>query len=141
WVQILLGSNVAHAAESCTPPKNNFIPFISLHLAGGAALSGNFVPHDAGAQLLPRYNLLGLGNSGFPIEREFGNVPFAGKISEDIYISKLLEGLRTSASASLSRTAFVGVCTRTMDDNGTNLLSVDNYLFKMGLQGTVLPGL
>lgn len=103
-------------------------------------MSGNFVPHDQGRQLLPSYNLLGLGNNQLPIEREFGNVPFAGA-ENGVLISKFLEGVRLRAPTALAKTAFVAVCVRSRDDSGENKFSVDGMLAKAGLAGSLLPNL
>lgn len=112
-------------------------PFITLNLAGGAAMAANFVPMDQALQPLPSYNVMGLGNGQVPIERAFGNVPFAGN-----GISKLLAGIRARATtATLDKTAFVGVCVRTRDDSGENRLDLSGLLYKAGLTGRLLPNM
>lgn len=138
WLKFLLPE--AHAASNCAVPVSGMIPLVTLNLSGGAAMAGNFVPVDEGGSFLPSYDLMGLGDGNVPIEREFGNVPFAGR-QNGIYISKFLQGLRETSSTALSKTAFVGVCVRTRDDTRVNRLSIDGLVNSAGLRGTILPNL
>lgn len=131
----------AQANEGCSTTTSDMIPIVTLNLAGGAALAANFVPVDEGGQFLPSYDVMGLGDGNVPIEREFGNVPFAG-MENGVMISKFLQGLRETATASaLGRTAFVGVCVRSRDDSGENRFSIDGLVNKAGLNGGMLPNL
>lgn len=134
WIQLLTPSR-AEAAD-CATTSSSMIPFVSLNLAGGAGLAANFVPMDQGGQLLPSYDILGLGDNQVPITREFGNAPFAGN-----GISKFIDGLRQRAPTAIGRTAFVAVCVRSRDDSGENRFSVDGMLAKAGLAGSLLPNL
>ncbi len=112
-------------------------PFITLNLSGGAMLASNYVPMDAGGQTLASYNKMGLGNGAVPIDREFGNVPFAGE-----GISKLLVQLRANATAqTLAKTSFVAIPVRSRDDSGDNLFDASGMVAKAGLVGTDLPNL
>lgn len=130
----------AHAAGTCANNVSNMIPIVTLNLAGGAAMAGNFVPVDEGGQFLPSYDVMGLGDGNVPIAREFGNVPFAG-MENGVYISKFLQGLRQVAPTALGRTAFVGVCVRTRDDSSENRQSIDGLVNLAGLNGGLLPNL
>ncbi len=136
WMKLLLPS--AEAA-TCPTPSNDMIPFITLNLSGGAAMAANFVPHDKGGQLLSSYDVVGLGVNP-PIEREFGNVPFAG-MNGGALISKFLQGMRETAPNALAKTAFVATCVRSRDDSAENKFAVDGMLAKAGLVGNLLPNL
>lgn len=133
WTSLLLPKS-AQAAQ-CAVASSDLMPFITLNLAGGAGLSGNFVPHDQGNQMLSSYNLMGLGKAPI-IEREFGNVPFAGG-----GVSKFLQGIRETAPKAIAKTAFVGVCVRSRDDSSENKFAADGMVAKAGLMGTLLPNL
>jgi hypothetical protein len=137
WVNLLL-PNEAQAA-TCPLPAVGLMPFITLNLAGGAGLAGNYVAQDQGGQMLPSYSITGLGKAP-PVEREFGNVPFAG-LSNGVLISKFLQGLRETAPTALAKTAFVATCVRSRDDSSENKFSVDGLLAKAGVAGTLLPNL
>lgn len=138
WLKFLLPQ--AEAAEGCVTTTSNMIPIVSLNLAGGAAMAANFVPVDQGGQLLPSYDVIGLGDGNVPIEYEFGNVPFAGRVN-DVYISKFLQGVREMAPTALAKTSFVGVCVRSRDDSGENKFSINGLVNAAGLNGTLLPNL
>lgn len=139
---VLGRSGVAAAAGiDCPKPQdaaNRLSAFITLNLSGGAAMGANFVPRDRGGQLLGSYNKMGMGSgSGLPLVTEFGNASFAGG-----GISKMLTGIRERASAAtLSRTAFVGVCVRSQDDTSNNTLDASGLVAKAGLIGERLPNL
>jgi len=137
WMKLLL-PNEAQAAN-CVVPSTDLIPFVTLNLSGGAGLSGNFVAHDEGGQMLPSYNLMSLGKTP-PIVREFGNVPFAG-MSGGALISKFLQGIRETAPMALPKTAFVAVCVQSRDDSAENRFAVDGMLAGAGLAGSLLPNL
>lgn len=133
WLSLLLPSSAQ--AASCAASSGEMIPFITLNLAGGAGLAGNFVPHDQGGQMLSSYNLLGLGRAP-TVEREFGNVPFAGG-----GVSRFLAGVRQAAPNAISKTAFVAVCVGSRDDSSENKFSADGLVAKAGLAGSLLPNL
>lgn len=136
----LLLPSMAYGQSADCPSSvsgSEWVPFVNLNLSGGAMLAANYVPMDAGGQPLPSYNKMGLGNGAVPIEREFGNAPFAGD-----GISKLLIALRESATAAtLSKTAFVAVPVRLRDDSGMNRLDISGMVSKAGLIGESLPNL
>jgi hypothetical protein len=133
------------AAENCpssTTGGSGLAPFITFNLRGGAMLAANYLPTDQGGQPLPTYNVMGLGNGAVPIEREFGNVPFAGDDGSGEPIAKLLVGIREAASrATLDRTAFVTIPVRSRDDSGVNAFDASGMVARAGLLGSELPNL
>ncbi len=121
---------------------SSMIPFVTLNLSGGAGLAANYVPTDAGGNLLPTYNKLGMGNSSLNIETEFGNVPFAGDDGTGVLISKLLTELRNNSTpATLANTAFVAIPVRSRDDSSMNPFDASGMVAKAGLVGSDLPNL
>lgn len=120
----------------------SLVPFVTLNLAGGAGLQANYVPTDAGGQLLPTYSKMGLGDNQLNIENEFGNVPFAGDDGNGALLSKLLSGIRSTATAAtLANTAFVAIPVRSRDDSGMNMFDASGMIAKAGLLGVELPNL
>ena len=77
---MLLPSEVRAQSAECpsSVAGASMTPFVTLNLSGGAGLSGNFVPMDAGRQLISTYSRMGLGDNQLPIIRDFGNAPWAG---------------------------------------------------------------
>lgn len=138
WMKLLLPSASAQSLNCVSAPNSGLIPLVTVNLAGGAAMASNFLPMDQGGQPLSSYDVMGLGDGQVPIEREFGSVPFAGKIGEE-YISKFLQGLRETAPTALAKTAFVGVCARSRDDSSENRFSIDGLVSAAGLSGSLLP--
>lgn len=132
-------SGVARAQEIVCPKGGNsaLVPFVSVNLAGGAGLSGNFVVHDQGNQPLQSYSKLGLGKSPI-IQRAFVNqAPFAGN-----GISQFLVGLLGAAQIStVEKAALVGAPIRTRDDSAENKLNLEGMVAKAGRAGTILPHL
>lgn len=116
--------------------------FITINLAGGAALAGNYIALDQGGQMLPSYDLVGLGQAP-PIEREFGNVAFAGAPADSTRLAaQLLAGIRATASrATLDRTSFLAVCVPLQDDSGNNKIDISGMVTAAGLSGELLPRL
>jgi hypothetical protein len=120
----------------------NLASFVTLNLAGGGMLAANYVPTDSGGQFLASYNKMGMGNGSLNIEREFGNVPFAGDDGTGVLISKLLTQLRANTSqATRDKTAFVAIPVRSRDDSGMNLFDATGMVSKAGLIGSELPNL
>lgn len=143
WMKLLLGSDFAMAAD-CPTPDASMIPFMCVDLAGGAGLQANFIPHTQDLQLLKSYTKMGLGlTSTLPIERAFGNVPFAGQntANNNALISGFLAGFRNTAASAEANTAFVGMAISSMDDSAANALSPVGMITKAGLAGTKLPAL
>lgn len=138
---VLAKAGVAEAAAVCASATggNSLLPIVTLNLAGGAAMSANFVPHDQGRQPLPSYDLMGLGRAGnFTLEYEFANnAPFAGA-----GVSGMLTGIReTSTMMTRAQAAFVGLCVRSQDDSMGNPFVIDGLIAKAGRRGSILPNL
>lgn len=140
WLSLVLGSQ-ANAAEANCPVPESLIPFVTINLAGGAAMASNFVPMNAGREPISSYSKLGLGNNQVPIEREFGNVPFAGT-NNGALISKFLVGIRAQANAAtLAKTAFLAVPCDSQNDTASNKFDISGAITRAGLAGTNLPNL
>ncbi len=140
WTKLLLPELVANAAEPiCSTGASDLIPFVTLNLAGGAGLAGNYVALDQGGQMLPSYSLVGLGKAP-TVENEFGKVGFAG-MNNGVLTSKFLQGIRERAPTAISKTAFVALCVRSRDDSSENRFAADGMVAKAGLQGALLPNL
>lgn len=136
WVSLLVGET-AHGQNLNCPNSPFMIPFITLNLNGGAAMSSNWVPMNAGGDPLKSYNTMGLGNNQLPIERVFGNATFAGG-----GISKMLTGIRASASAgTIANTAFIGIPCESVSDTPFNKFDLSGAVTKAGLNGTMLANL
>ncbi|WP_413561053.1 hypothetical protein [Bdellovibrio sp. HCB209] len=134
WVSLMFG-NKAHAADCPTP--ESLIPFVTVNLSGGAAMAANYVPMNAKRERLATYNKLGLGNNQVPIERAFGNAPFAGD-----GISKFLTGIKARATATtMAKTAFIGFCVDSQNDTNQNKFDVSGAITKAGLVGANLPNM
>ena len=82
-------------------------PFVSLNLAGGAALAANFVPMDAGGQPLSTYNEIGLGSvNNLVITRDFANnAPFAGNNVSQFYAQLVAN----TSAATRAKVSFIGM--------------------------------
>lgn len=140
WLSLILG-NQAYGQTADCPIPDSLIPFVTVNLSGGAAMASNFVPMNAARQPLSTYNKLGLGDNQVPIEREFGNVPFAG-LSNGALISKFLVGLRAQANAAtLANTAFLAIPCDSQNDTNANKFDISGAVTKAGLVGTNLPNL
>lgn len=143
WVSLILGSPAnAQTAVTCDAANSTaLIPFVTVNLSGGAAMSSNFLPMNAAGQPIASYSKMGLGNNQVPIEREFGNVPFAG-LNNGALLSKFLEGVRSSATAAaLANTAFVGIPCDSANDTSSNKFDISGAVTKAGLIGSQLPNL
>lgn len=148
WVSMLLGHRGFAATDpsgsnsAVCPVPEKLISLVTVNLQGGAALASNFVPMNQQREPIASYNKLGLGNNQVPIEREFGNVPFAGKDTQGNLISKFLEGIRSRAAAgTIANTAFIGIPCESANDTNSNRLDISGLVSKAGLIGTNLPNL
>ncbi len=136
---VLAQGGVAEAADLvCSNGANSqMAALVTLSLSGGAGLSGNWVPHDVGGQLLPSYNRLGMGAaSQMNVDRtEFGGGPF-------IASSQILAGIRTSSTPTTrNQSSFVGVCVVSQDDSSNNKFDITGLAAKVGLTGSLLKNL
>lgn len=112
-------------------------PFIGIKLSGGAGLAANYVPLDAGGQLLPSYTKVGLGLAGrFNLTNEFANK--AGFYSG----SGVVTGIRAAANVTtLASSYFAAMPVHSQDDSAMNALDATGLVVKAGLQGKILPNL
>ncbi|MNK85085.1 hypothetical protein D3C87_1049540 [compost metagenome] len=141
WMSLILGSNAQAADGTTCPVPESLIPFVTINLAGGAAMASNFLPMNSARQPISSYSKLGLGNNQVPIEREFGNVPFAG-VNNGVLISKFLQGIRQQANAAtLAKTAFIGVPCDSQNDTASNRFDISGAVTRAGLAGSNLPNL
>ena len=132
----------ALSAEACAASSATPLPaFVGINLGGGASLSGNYLPLDAGGNLLPKYDILGLGTGTPTIENEFQGVKFAG-VSNGTLTSQFLAGLRsTTSQATRDKSSFVGVCVPLQDDTNSNQIDPTGMVTAAGLVGDLLPKL
>jgi len=141
WLSLVLGQYANAADGANCPLPESMIPFVTLNLAGGAAMSSNYLPMNSSREPISSYSKMGLGNNQVPIEREFGNVPFAG-MDNGALLSKMLEGIRQQAvAATLAKTAFVAVPCDSQNDTASNKFDISGAVTKAGLIGTALPNL
>jgi hypothetical protein len=133
----MMTANKANAATVCqVSGTDDWVPLITVHLAGGACLASHFLPTDAGGQPLPTYDRLGWGKpTNFSVDSEFkNNAPFFGG-------STFLAGIRANAAATtLGQTIFVGVPVQSPDDNARNETSISGLVAGMGARGKYTGG-
>ena len=139
FLTLLARSGYAQAEDILckTTGGGDMCPFISIKLAGGAAMSANFLPLDKGLQLLPSYSKMGMGaGASVPVDYEFANrAPFYAA-------SGMLAGIRANASAkTLLNSNFVGTCVRSQDDSAGNKFDITGLVANAGLSGKILPNL
>lgn len=123
--------------EACAAAGSGLPAFVSLHLAGGAAMTANFMPTDAGGGNLMSYSKLGLGSGGNIPARanEFGVMAFSSR-------SRMLAGIQDrAAAATLANTSFAAICVQSRDDSAENKFDVTGLAFKAGVVGARLPNL
>lgn len=150
---LLNPDRAAAQASNCAAPSSvNYIPFITLNLQGGPSLASQLAVKNLNGDFLGSYDKVGLGagpGRSFNIEKEFGNVEFAGTAiggSTTGLVSKFLTGVRSPRndgvrSVALDKTAFIWSAVALGDDTGANPLDVTGLVVKMGLNGGKLPNL
>jgi hypothetical protein len=130
-------SNEAHAATCAAAEGGGMVPYITLNLSGGAGLSSNYMPLDAGGQPLASYSKMGNGaGANIPARiSEFGNGNFSAN-------SQFIVGVQSTASqAARDRTAFVAGCVQSRDDSAENAFDASGMAFRAGLVGGILPNM
>ncbi len=141
-LEIILRQNAAFAADppdcSDSAPQG-LVPFIHIHLGGGAAMASQVVVKDKAGNMLPTYRALGLGEpTSFGVETDLGGLSFptvGGALA-----SPFLIGMRGSAgTTALGKTAMISICIRSNDDNSQNPLSAIGMIASAGLRGSQLP--
>jgi hypothetical protein len=135
WLQGPSFLEGAWGSPACPNSEGHqWIPFVQIDLAGGAALMANFVPMDAQGSLLPSYSLMGLGRTP-SIIRQFGGAPFYTR-------SGLLVGIQARTSeAARSKLRSFSLCVQSGDDRSSNLLAMNGLIQKIGANGSYLPHL
>lgn len=146
-VGLLASPMRAFAAEPNCPDTAGVLPsFVTINLSGGAGLSGNFIPRDAGGQLLPSYTKIGGGTSGniqLAPDLAVGNQPgpFGANVGANGSTAGFLLGLRAGAPTALANTSVVGVCVQSRDDAADNAFDASGMVYKAGLVGSMLPNM
>jgi hypothetical protein len=137
WLK-LLSPEAALAQTACPTGGSGMVPFIQLNLEGGAGLAANYVPMSQDRQLLPSYDIIGLGSpQNLNVVRVFNNAPFAGN-----GVSNVLTGLQSAANqATQNNTAFLGLCVQSRDDSSENYFACNGLVHRAGLVGTRLPSM
>jgi len=133
----LLSPDVMAAGLNCPSDAGAGIAaFITLNLSGGASLSSNFLPRDAGGQLLASYGKIGGGtNANLTTAADFGIQGF-------VSTSPLLAGLKTKATQpTIDGTAVVSVCVQSRDDSAENKFDASGMAYKAGVMGSKIPNL
>ncbi len=143
----------AASAADCSSAGPSFIPFITLNLAGGPSLVSQVVAKKVNGENLRSYTKLGQGvgpGISFNVEKEFGNVEFAGTAiggNTQGLVSKFLTGLRNPraqngfVNPAIAKTAFVWSAVASGDDTAMNNFDVTGLVVKMGLTGAQLPNI
>ncbi len=130
--------NLAQAITAANCPRAGFapgmIPFFSIHLSGGAAMSANFLPMAKSGEPIKDRSRMGLGKGDIKIEKAFGAANFVGNGN-----SKMLTGMRAQMGAAESKTAFVGICVGSFDDSDKNKFNPNGLLLRTGYRGEYLP--
>lgn len=143
FLATLIKSSVAHAA--CADPAAAAAStrpiFGQLNLAGGAGLAANFVPRDRGGQLIPSFNLMGLGTAATLSTKLVDEGGAAGGFFN---ASGFLAGMRAIQAQAgsplfLANTAIIGVVCQSRDDSNMNRFDISSLVHAAGLKGTELP--
>lgn len=129
-----LESAVANSLSCQSGNNSDWIPFIQVDLAGGAALMANYVPTDREGQLLSSYSLMGLGTTP-SISREFGQAPFFTN-------SGFLRGLNSAVDSNIkNKVSMFAVCAQSRDDSSENLMSMVGLVSRATRSASLLPTL
>lgn len=137
WLSLLLGAEAAAETAingKCPEPETGMPAVFVVNLAGGAALSGNFMPHRMDGGKLPSYSKMGMGsNPG--IVTGFNGAKFHTA-------SQFLAGVNAAAAqATRDKVNFLGVCAKSQDDTAANKLAIEGLVTKAGLVGSYLAHL
>ena len=144
----------AQDANCPTGSSSAYIPLITLNLSGGPSLAGQLAVKNLSGGYLSSYTKIGLGSGpgrSFNVEKEFGDVDFAGTAiggnGAGVIVSKFLTGLRSPRAVAgqmnqaLSKAAFVWSAVTLNDDTAANPIDITGLALKMGLAGEKLPNL
>jgi len=137
-LDMVLRQSSAVAAE-CAQGAVGFspIPTVVIDCAGGAALSSNFLPLDAGGNLLPRYNQLGIPNgtrNALELDESMGAglVVTAGGIGASQIRVGLLGELQQASPDNLRFGTFAHA---SIDDQSVNVMNPAILFARAGLVG------
>lgn len=118
--------NEALIASQYRMPENN-VPFMTINLAGGAALMANLIPLNANKELLPTYSRMGMGTIP-TVEMEMGGIWYSG--------SGMLAGIREQLTPlEISKVKVFSIANVSQDDKDTNKLMAHGMIEKMGRKG------
>lgn len=153
-VTLLSKSASAASGQSCdNASASAMIPFITLNLSGGPAMSGNIVPRTVSGGQLDSLTKFGLGSGegrSFEVATDFGGAAFPGAAigggNMGLPVSKFYDSVVTpfngaDTSNARSKTSFFYTAVASGDDTGSNHLDVTGMIQDMGLAGAQLPGL
>ncbi|MBX3017721.1 MAG: hypothetical protein KF767_07530 [Bdellovibrionaceae bacterium] len=136
WMSLLLGSK-AHAEtaiDKCPAPEGGMPAVFVINLAGGAALSGNFMPHRIDGGKLASYSKMGMGSAP-AIVTGFNGAKFYNA-------SQFLSGVNAAAAqGTRDKVNFLGICAKSQDDTAANRMAIEGLVTKAGLVGTYLAHL
>ena len=151
---LTLLANTATAAETCDAAAGAaMIPFITINLSGGPAMSANTVVRTVAGNPLDSMTKLGLGSGegrSFEPAVDFGGALFPGAAigggNAGLTVSKFYDGILTpfnggDTTTAREKTAYFNMPVSTGDDTGSNHLDVTGMIQDMGLHGKQLPGL
>ncbi len=147
----LLGSR-SLSATCDVGSGSSYIPFITLNLSGGPSLASQLVVKNLAGGNISSYTKLGLGvgpGISFNVEKEFGNVEFAGTGiggNTNGLVSKFLTGMRSprnenTRNPALDKAAFIWTAVASGDDSSNNPFDITGLVLKMGMTGSKLPNL
>lgn len=131
-----MAASTAHAFECAQPTAENYLPYLAIDCAGGAALPANFLVGKQGGpnDLLASYGTLGWDPRTAPIDSRFG-LPMAGN-----NISQILAGMLSIMSADAqARFRMSSLCHFAQDDSSSNPLSVISLVQQIGYRGLLVP--
>ena len=115
---------------------NSLVPVVTIVLSGGAAMSSNWIPKDAGGQLLSNYQSVGLGSKSDISKR------LTSDFANEVHFydgSQILEGIRLKAPEAIKNTAFFATAVETRDDTNdkdqSNPIGIEGIIEATGRTG------
>ncbi len=131
----LLSAPFSARAENCEDGNPGLAPFITLNLAGGAALMANLLPRDQGFQGLPNYQSL-----GYPSTPQFTSAYGSESWSSS---SGLLSGINSIVNdpSVQSKVQVIQLSVGSIDDTASNSFDVSGMVYAAGLAGGLMPNL
>ncbi|MBN8536606.1 MAG: hypothetical protein J0M15_06100 [Deltaproteobacteria bacterium] len=138
--------NAGNVSEKVSHPfflQEKNIPFITLNLSGGAALSSNVIPLNANKKLLRSYSKMGMGlSSSILISEAFGAPWYGGSFFVPENESGILKGIRSEVEYSnFDQVKVFSIANKSKCDTHTNKLDASGMIQKAGLRGTYIGNL